>query len=50
MGWWLDKSPFNRAYAGDTIDHRMFNAQIEALIPEYRVLVWDARGHGNPNL
>ena len=31
---------------GATMDHRMFNAQIEALIPNYRVLVWDARGHG----
>ncbi len=31
---------------GATMDHRMFNAQIEALIPEYRLLVWDARGHG----
>jgi pimeloyl-ACP methyl ester carboxylesterase len=31
---------------GATMDHRMFNAQVEALVPEYRVLVWDARGHG----
>lgn len=31
---------------GATMDHRMFNAQVEALLPEYRVLVWDARGHG----
>jgi len=31
---------------GATMDHRMFNAQVEVLIPEYRVLVWDARGHG----
>ena len=28
------------------MDHRMFNAQMEALLPHYRVLVWDARGHG----
>lgn len=28
------------------MDHRMFNAQVEALIPNYRVLTWDARGHG----
>lgn len=31
---------------GATMDHRMFNAQVEALIPDHRVLVWDARGHG----
>lgn len=31
---------------GATMDHRMFNAQVEALASDYRVLVWDARGHG----
>ena len=31
---------------GATMDHRMFNAQVEALAPHYRVLTWDARGHG----
>jgi 3-oxoadipate enol-lactonase len=31
---------------GATMDHRMFNAQVEALTPQYRVLTWDARGHG----
>lgn len=31
---------------GATMDHRMFNAQVEALAPYYRVLTWDARGHG----
>lgn len=31
---------------GATMDHRMFNAQVEALAPHFRVLVWDARGHG----
>lgn len=31
---------------GATMDHRMFNAQVEALLPHYRLLVWDARGHG----
>ena len=31
---------------GATMDHRMFNAQVEALAPQYRILVWDARGHG----
>lgn len=24
----------------------MFNAQVVALLKQYRVLVWDARGHG----
>ncbi|MHC9043236.1 alpha/beta fold hydrolase [Microbacterium saperdae] len=31
---------------GATMDHRMFNAQIPALLDDHRVLVWDARGHG----
>ncbi|MFC1466265.1 MAG: alpha/beta fold hydrolase [Candidatus Brachytrichaceae bacterium NZ_4S206] len=31
---------------GATMDHRMFNAQVETLAPYYRVLTWDARGHG----
>ncbi len=31
---------------GATMDHRMFNDQVEALVDSYRVLVWDARGHG----
>ena len=31
---------------GGTLDHRMFNPQVEALIDAYRVLVWDCRGHG----
>lgn len=31
---------------GATMDHRMFNPQIEALLPHYRVLVWDGRGQG----
>ncbi len=31
---------------GATMDHRMFNAQVEAFATDYRVLVWDARGHG----
>ncbi|NDJ54502.1 MAG: alpha/beta hydrolase [Chloroflexi bacterium] len=31
---------------GATMDHRMFNDQVPALIDTYRVLVWDSRGHG----
>ena len=31
---------------GATMDHRMFNAQVEAFVSDYRLLVWDARGHG----
>ena len=31
---------------GATMDHRMFNFQVEALLPDYQILVWDARGHG----
>jgi 3-oxoadipate enol-lactonase len=32
---------------GATMDHRLFNDQVSALLPEYRVLVWDAPGHGD---
>ncbi len=31
---------------GATLDHRMFEAQLPALEPNYRVLTWDIRGHG----
>jgi pimeloyl-ACP methyl ester carboxylesterase len=31
---------------GAGVDHRMFNAQLPAIPPRFRVLVWDARGHG----
>lgn len=31
---------------GATMDHRMFDPQIAALVPQYRTLRWDARGHG----
>ena len=31
---------------GATMDHRMFNAQIPAVLTDHQVLVWDARGHG----
>ncbi|MFU8772045.1 MAG: alpha/beta fold hydrolase [Anaerolineales bacterium] len=31
---------------GATMDHRMFDPQVDAFASQYRVLVWDARGHG----
>ncbi|MBC8171693.1 MAG: alpha/beta hydrolase, partial [Anaerolineae bacterium] len=31
---------------GATMDHRMFDEQVKAFAGEYRLLVWDARGHG----
>jgi pimeloyl-ACP methyl ester carboxylesterase len=31
---------------GAAMDHRMFAAQVEILAQQYRVLVWDVRGHG----
>jgi 3-oxoadipate enol-lactonase len=31
---------------GATVDHRMFDAQLETLTEHYRVLTWDMRGHG----
>lgn len=38
--------PFIAFMHGATMDHRMFNSQVEALAPHYHVLTWDARGHG----
>ena len=31
---------------GATLDHRMFAAQLPVVVPQYRVLLWDVRGHG----
>lgn len=31
---------------GATMDHRMFNPQVDALLPDYRIVVWDGRGQG----
>src|ERR1700746_3584626 len=31
---------------GFLMDASMFDAQVAALAPEYRVITWDARGHG----
>ncbi len=49
LHFWLG-GPENRPLIvfmhGATMDHRMFNAQVDRLVPDYRVLVWDARGHG----
>ena len=32
---------------GFLMDHSMFDKQAEALAPQYRVVTWDARGHGD---
>jgi pimeloyl-ACP methyl ester carboxylesterase len=39
-------APWVALLHGATMDHRMFNAQVPALLADYRVLVWDARGQG----
>lgn len=31
---------------GATADHQMFDAQVEILVKNYRVLTWDVRGQG----
>src|SRR5246127_231698 len=31
---------------GFLMDHTMFDQQVAALTPEYRVIAWDERGHG----
>lgn len=49
LHYWL-QGPADRPLVvfthGATLDHRMFDAQIAALVAEYRVLSWDVRGHG----
>ncbi len=49
MHYWL-AGPTDRPLVvfthGATMDHRMFAAQVEAVAPQYRVLTWDVRGHG----
>lgn len=49
LHYWMggsDQKPLIVLMHGATMDHRMFNAQVEALLAHYKVLVWDARGHG----
>jgi 3-oxoadipate enol-lactonase len=31
---------------GGMVDHRVWGPQVPALVPRYRVLLWDVRGHG----
>jgi pimeloyl-ACP methyl ester carboxylesterase len=31
---------------GYLMDHTMFDRQVSALAPQYRVITWDQRGHG----
>src|SRR5580692_4665457 len=31
---------------GYLMDHTMFDRQVSALAPQYRVITWDERGHG----
>ncbi|MGA9399107.1 MAG: alpha/beta hydrolase [Anaerolineaceae bacterium] len=47
--YWLtgpEKAPLVVLTHGATIDHRTWNPQVKALEGEYRVMVWDVRGHG----
>ena len=47
--YWLGGSKANLSVVllhGATMDHRMFDPQIAALIDQYQVVAWDARGHG----
>ncbi|MEO8611686.1 MAG: alpha/beta fold hydrolase [Chloroflexota bacterium] len=49
MHYWLggrEDAPLLAFLHGATMDHRMFDEQVKAFGDEYRILVWDARGHG----
>ncbi|NDJ61253.1 MAG: hypothetical protein GYB67_09020, partial [Chloroflexi bacterium] len=44
--YWLagpETAPLVTFTHGALMDHRMFLPQVAALVPEYRVLVWDVR-------
>lgn len=47
--YWLggpEKAPLVVLTHGATIDHRTWNPQLKALEENYRILLWDVRGHG----
>ena len=47
--YWLggpEDKPLVVMQHGASMDHRMFAEQAKALLPAYRVLLWDMRGHG----
>jgi 3-oxoadipate enol-lactonase len=47
--YWLggrEDAPLLVFLHGATMDHRMFDEQVKAFAGEYRLLLWDARGHG----
>lgn len=50
LHYWIggsgSKKPLLVMSHGATMDHRMFNAQVEKLHSDYRLMVWDVRGHG----
>lgn len=48
LHYWLagpEDRPLVTLLHGATMDHRMFDPQLAALVPAYRTLTWDARGH-----
>ena len=49
LHYWLagpDDGPVVVLTHGFSMDHRLFEAQVEELAKQWRVLVWDVRGHG----
>jgi pimeloyl-ACP methyl ester carboxylesterase len=47
--YWLTRAehrPWIILLHGAGADHRMFDPQLDALIGQYNLLIWDARGHG----
>jgi pimeloyl-ACP methyl ester carboxylesterase len=48
--YWLggrEDRPLLAFLHGATMDHQMFDEQVKAFTDEYRILAWDARGHGS---
>ena len=49
LNYWLggaEGAPWLVLTHGDWVDHREFDLQIPAFVSNYRLLLWDVRGHG----
>jgi pimeloyl-ACP methyl ester carboxylesterase len=53
IAYWVsgpERAPVVLLLHGATLDHRAWDAQVDELTPQYRVVVPDLRGHGESTL
>ena len=52
IAYWVSgrRAPVVLLLHGATLDHRAWDAQVDELTPQYRVVVPDLRGHGESTL